>query len=267
MKEIELEEVRSIQLDILDYVDSFCKDHGLSYFLCGGTLIGALRHKGYIPWDDDIDICMLRDDYDRFIEALNKENNPIYRVYSHTLNEEYPLPFAKVANDKTVVKEEVVFPFNMGVNIDVFPLDTIPADNKKQKRLYRTFALYHGMLNMKQLLWSSERSFWKNIFAICSRVLLKMVPYSYIVNKMHINAIQYRSIDSPLCGDVVWGYGMKEITDKANFRDVVLADFEGRKYTIPVGYDSFLKKIFGDYMQLPPEEKRVTHHGYAAFWK
>lgn len=256
MKNIEVDELKRIQIDILDFVDEFCKKHNIKYFLTGGTLIGAIRHKGYIPWDDDIDICMLRDDYDRFIDVFHKENSPVYKVLSHTIQKGYPYPYAKVSNDKTVLKEDAIISFEMGVNIDVFPLDTIPTELSLQKNIYKKFNLLYGILQLKRLKYSSKRAFLKNVFITVSRLPLKLIPNSYIIKKMHKNAIRYSYYESPLCGDVVWGYGIREITKKEYFKNFLLVDFEGKQYSVPIGFDSFLKGLYGDYMQLPPEEKR-----------
>lgn len=267
MKEIDVDELKKIQIGILDFIDGFCSSHEIKYYLTGGTLIGAIRHKGYIPWDDDIDICMMREDYDKFIELLREANNPTYKVYSHTFLKDYPAPYAKVINNNTVLIENTVFPYAMGVFIDVFPLDTIPLSKKLQKRLYNKFNMYYGMLQMKQIKWNTRRKLVKNLFIEFSRLILKLIPISYIVNKMHNNAIQYKDMDSPLCGDVVWGYGIREITKREFFENTILAEFEGKKYSIPQGYDMFLKGLYGDYMQLPPVEKRRSTHGFKAYWK
>jgi len=267
MREIGLTELKEIQIDILDFVDDFCKRHHIKYFLTGGTLIGAVRHKGYIPWDDDIDLCMLRDDYDRFLNLFPKESQSKYKIYSNTLGEKYPIPFVKVANIQTLLKEDVIIPSDIGVNIDIFPLDTIPIDKKLQKKLYRKFGLYFGMLQMKEILWSSKRSFHNNLIMIISRYLLKAVPYSFILKKINENAVKYKDIDSPLCGDLVWGYGIREITKKENFRDSIDCEFEGKIYPVPVGYDSYLQGVYGNYMMLPPEEKRVSSHNVEAWWR
>ena len=104
MREIGIEELKEIQINILDYVDDFCKRHHIKYFLSGGTLIGAVRHKGYIPWDDDIDICMLRSDWERFVELFSKEKNTDYRVYSHLIEKSFVFPYAKVSYEKTILK-------------------------------------------------------------------------------------------------------------------------------------------------------------------
>ena len=267
MREIGEKELKEIQLEILEFVDDFCKRHHIKYFLTGGTLIGAVRHKGYIPWDDDIDLCMLREDYDRFLQLFIDENDKTFKVYSYSIIKKCPFPFAKVANNKTILRENILTPYEIGVNIDIFPLDTIPVEKRSQRILYKKFDLYFGMLQLKELLWSNKRKISKNLIVLISRFLLKVVPHSYILKKICENAIIYKNIESPLCGDLVWGYGIREITKKENFIKSIEWEFEGRKYPIPIGYDSYLRGVYGDYMKLPPEDKRISHHEFEAYWK
>ncbi|MFR5682857.1 MAG: phosphorylcholine transferase LicD [Clostridia bacterium] len=129
-----LEEIKSIQLDILSQVANYCDRNGLRYFLAYGTLLGAVRHKGYIPWDDDIDIMMPRPDYMQFINSFNNEKCAL-RVGSHYLDKNYPYVIAKVYDTSTLCKENIDVEYSIGINIDVFPIDGLP----ETERSFRNF--------------------------------------------------------------------------------------------------------------------------------
>ena len=119
MNKLDTDTVKEIQMDILSSVDTFCKENNIRYFISGGTLIGAVRHKGYIPWDDDIDIMMLRKDYNKFVHDFGTKGK--YCVLAPELNMHFPFPFAKVEDTSTVLIENMATPWEMGINIDVFP--------------------------------------------------------------------------------------------------------------------------------------------------
>ena len=159
---IEIEELRKIQLDILRHVDDFCKVYKIKYFLCGGSMIGAVRHHGYIPWDDDIDIMLLREDYDKLISLYSKTDNSEYKLHCFNLDKDFLKPFVKIDNSKTVLEEIVADPIKMGVNIDVFPIDVVPNDKSQQKKMYNRFKLYKTIINLKIIKTSASRIWYKN---------------------------------------------------------------------------------------------------------
>ena len=128
MKEIEIEELKRIQIGILKHLDAFCKENNLTYFMCGGTLLGAVRHKGFIPWDDDIDIMMKREDYDKLIALYPKNDNSNFKLFSYELDKSFPYPFAKMDDCRTIFEEEINDSYKIGVNIDIFPIDYITED-------------------------------------------------------------------------------------------------------------------------------------------
>lgn len=158
-KEIKVEELKQIQLDILKFVDKFCKENNLKYFLAYGTLLGAVRHKGYIPWDDDIDIIMFREDYEKFVTTFKDVN---YKVFATEVNSKYPYPFAKVGDTRTYYMEEIKDVIDTGVNIDVFPLDYLPENRIKDICNKRNFLQKVWLLKRLPLL--KRRGLLKNIF-------------------------------------------------------------------------------------------------------
>lgn len=262
MKYIHQEELKKIQLNILDVVSAFCEDQGLSYFLGYGTLIGAIRHHGYIPWDDDIDIVMPRQDYDKFVQSFN-DKNQIVCVVEHSLNRKYEIPFAKAYDSRTMMRETMYKETNtFGVYIDIFPLDGWGGREQlsKIKRLYQ-------FLNAKKAVIDSQRSFKKNCIIALGKIALTAVSTSLILDKMDKTArsCNYETADKVKSFFSV--YGEKEVCDKNLLKETILVDFEGKKYRVPANYDIYLRGIYGDYMKLPPEDKRQSTHVFQAWWK
>lgn len=260
MKEIALDELKSIQLDLLQKTVDFCESNGLRCFMCGGTLIGAIRHKGYIPWDDDIDIAMPRQDYDRFVKTFNQPEN-YYQVVNLETNPKYEYCFAKVFDNRTVLKE-LYYPGNtFGVYIDLFP-----ADGVKDIAQIRKIMVLRKILNSKRANYY-HRTIPKMIINTFAKILLLLVSARKIARLMDHEARKYAFGSLPSAGLIANPIGIGEMVDKSVFDSDVYMEFEGRQYRAPIGYDKWLRSIYGDYMQLPPEEYRVSHHTFKAWWK
>lgn len=260
-KEIEVEELKQIQLDILKFVDEFCKDNNLRYFLAYGTLLGAVRHKGYIPWDDDIDILMFREDYEKFVTTFVDAN---YKVFATELNPKYPYPFAKVGDTRTYFEEEIKDVIDTGVNIDIFPLDYLPEDKVKNITKKRNFL--QKIWIAKRLPRLKRRGFVKNAVLAVSQLLLSVFSIRFIVKQLEKNAKKYNLRKTSICGNVAYGYD-PDIYPSADFEESVCLTFENTAFPCPKNYDNVLKIMFGDYMKLPPKEKQVSHHHFIAYWK
>ena len=261
MKEIYLEELKSVQLAMLQDVAAFCDEHNITYFLAFGTLIGAIRHKGYIPWDDDIDIAMPRPDYDRFISSFNDKES-IYKVVSMENDNHYGLAFAKVHDTRTVLHETQYKRDVYGVYIDVFPI--VGVKDKKQIKRLRAVNL---MLHTKKANFK-ERTLSKKIINFFGKILLLPFSVHYIVTVIDRMARKYPFGSTPSAGNICdTVVGERAMIETSAFEGVLMQEFEGREYKIPIGYDKWLRKIYGDYMQLPPVEKRINHHIFDAWWK
>ena len=259
MTAITIDELRTIQLNLLQKTADFCEENGIRYFLCGGTLIGAIRHKGYIPWDDDIDIAMPRADYDRFIRTFNQSGN-YYQVVNLNTNPDYAYPFAKVYDNRTILKE-LHYSGNIGVNIDLFP-----ADGVKDAAQIHKIKLLRKFLNAKKANYC-RRTISKKIINTFGKLLLLPFSAHQIATWIDNECRKYTLGSLPKAGVIANPFGPGEMVDKSVFDRDVYRDFEGREYRVPVGYDTWLRSVYGDYMQLPPEEHRVTHHTFEAWWK
>ena len=260
MKTINLDELRSIQLDLLQKTTEFCENNGLRYFFFVLTLIGAIRHKGFIPWDDDIDIAMPRSDYDRFVKTFNQPKN-YYQVVNLDTNPHYEYCFAKVFDNRTIMKELHYPGDTFGVYIDIFP-----ADGVKNKFQIRKIMMLHKLLNTKRANYY-HRTISKKIINTFGKLLLLPLSARQIARWMDNEARRYAFCSLPSAGLIANPLGLGEKVDKSVFDGDIYQEFEGGKYRVPVGYDTWLRSIYGDYMQLPPEEHRVTHHTFEAWWK
>ena len=261
MRRIELDELKKIQIEILDEVVNFCERRNLRYFLAYGTLIGAIRHKGYIPWDDDIDIAMPRPDYEMLLSCFNNESKK-HKVVSYRTDKSYGMAFAKVHNPLTIVDEHKYKKEPFGVYIDIFPLDAVVSDSQ----IFFCWLL-RKVLNCKKALLGVRRSIFKDFYILVGKILLKPFSVYRIVKKMDDIGRKGNFEEAVFIESFYSSTVKKEKMLKAVFDGFEYAEFEGKKYKIPKGYDQYLKQQYGDYMNLPPEDKRVSHHDSEAYWK
>ncbi|MBQ9248419.1 MAG: LicD family protein [Ruminococcus sp.] len=261
-----LRQLQQKELESLIYFDKFCKEYELKYFLLGGCVIGAIRHNGFIPWDDDIDVMMPRRDYERMLRLWKTyESNERFLMLNTDGDTFTGNCFATLVDTSaTMVKEnqkDIDVPH--GIVTDVFPLDGCP-DGKLQ----RYMQYYHAMmysLYMTEVVPTNHGMFVKLIGSI----LLKLVPSrqrrTKIWKKHERKMTRYSFNTHEKCTELCAGphYMMNEYPQRA-FADVIYHDFEGMQFPIPQGYDTYLKMAFGNYMELPPEDKQVPHHDLLA---
>lgn len=239
---------------------ALCQEHDITYFACGGTAIGAVRHKGFIPWDDDIDVYMLREDYNKFLSLRSSLMGTRYEIVDMS-NDGYCASFAKFVDAKTTVWEYEENPVIIGAYIDVFPLDAALDDMDRLKAVNFRYERLLDWYVRSFLTWgkgslSSVHDIKTTMFNIYLRMKRKSIKRQLDDMEREIVSFQGKSL---------FGYGYsprfeREIFDRSWFSDTVELDFEGIKITLPVGYHEMLSKQFGDYMQLPPVEEQKTHH-------
>lgn len=274
MKELNADEIKKCSLDALVYIDKICKENNITWWLCGGTLLGAVRHKGFIPWDDDIDIMMPRKDFERLYTVFPKDG--VYRFLTIDDSKSFPYTYGKI-EDTTTYKDEVIRSKfqRIGVDVDVFPIDNLPSDYSECEMYYEKIArvglLFSGLTlsygKGKTLLSTIQ----KNVFVFTMRLLefLGGVSYIKIQERFMRLAQKYNKSECDYWGiTCISHYGIKERNRKSDYERTVMVDFEGYQFPAPKGYRTYLRQLYGEnYMELPPIEKRITHHGFKAYRK
>lgn len=260
LKEISFDEHKNIQLDILKEVASFCEEKGIRYYLSDGSLIGAIRHKGFIPWDDDIDIEMPRPDYNKF-KKMFVNHKKLRFVAPGDLDSRYH--HGKVIRTDTLKMEKGI-KYNadyLGVDIDVFIVDGCPDDEEEYDRLRKKiFRLYNTYAQIKCGLIGSAKHKLKIM-------LMRAIygPPKKIIDKAFELCERYSFDESKYIARYErFSLGFRVPADC--YSDFEYKEFEGMKFRVPKGYDTILKAQYGDYMELPPENERITHHVNKVFW-
>ena len=241
---------------MLKYVHDFCVQHDVKYFLAYGTLLGAVRHNGFIPWDDDIDICMLRSDYEKFISEFKSEQYGICVPGAP----QYNYPFVKVFDKSTILDEKVTSRKTIfGVYLDIFPLDYFPKDKKTLKKLSH----YRNIVDIKNCRWKNRRGIIKNFAIYAAKAFYCLHPIEKICKKIDLISSAVQKTD--MLSDLVWGAKSGEELPCALFDELCSMEFEHEEFCGIKQYDVYLTKMYGDYMKLPPIEKRVSNHTFDAY--
>ena len=248
----DINELRQIQMGILDNVHRFCEAHGLTYFLSSGTLIGAVRHKGYIPWDDDIDIYMPRKDYEQFLQIYSDETGR-YRAINPQTESHYYYTFVKVVDQKTRMVEKETEGFEIGVYMDIFPVDYVTDDLAEREQVFKK----------KKLLYKIRRCKISNSNPLQSKLAYWVYKNWPISVKQLENRIRKLIVlnhpTNTVCNMTEAGPKLKGCFPAEDIASAVDIEFEGKMYKTMIGYRDYLERTYGDYMTLPPVEQRVTH--------
>lgn len=256
--------IQQVELNILNEFVKLCEKHTLKYFLYGGTLIGAVRHKGFIPWDDDIDIAMPREDYEKFLEIGKKELPSHLFLQHHTTDKGYYLLFAKVRDNNSTFIEDGTRHINMhkGIYIDIFPLDTMPENKLLRIIEISVLRVLCRIFAVKKLYYSSCLSIYKKI---------KLFIFKYMpVNSDFIIYICDRICKSDMnknsryIGDLTHSPSEKRVYKKAWFDETMKFEFESVQFDGPAGYHEYLKYYYGDYMQ---EKRKPVHSEFCDPYK
>ncbi len=264
MKELSLDELKQTQLRILNVVDDYCSANRIIYWLDSGTLIGAVRHGGYIPWDDDIDLGMLRPDFERFLKNFN-EKDPRYQIRCIENDPSFCYAQGKVLDLSTVLYEPDLDGEKLAVNIDIFVYDNAPANPE----LIR--AIFDRRDKLRE--WSRRRvskgiapgNVLRKLASVVVHTAIKVFPKGWFLRKLVENARRYEQTETTAYGNFI-GYS-RTVIDKQLLNEFTPHQFEGRSYPIPVRYSEYLDLFYTKYnfREFPPPEKRVSHHHFRAF--
>lgn len=265
MKELTLQEIKSVELEILSMFDEFCKKNSIKYFISNGTLLGAVKYKGFIPWDDDVDLLVPREDYNRLLKLFKDSDR--YRIFAIEKDKNYRYPFAKLC-DMTTRKDEFGYDngLELGVDIDIFPLDYWDNDLENAKREVRKINKSMFGLTLSKLRKPDSKNPLKRIAKGAVMLYCKMRGSNYYINKIIRDSVKEEQKGSAYIGNKVWCiYGVKEIIPAEVFEKTLYLEFEGKSYPAPIGYDAYLKSLYGEYRADLPKDKQVTHHRYNAY--
>lgn len=261
MEKISSREIQAMELDILKKFKDFAQKNNIEYYLCGGTLLGAIRHKGFIPWDDDIDICIPRKSYDRLIELV-KDNRYIDDTslkFCLPLDKNYIYPYIKLVNTDTIVYEkDIKKQYCLGVWVDIFPLDKFPQSDSEIKQVVKKHSIYKFFNKIYVAGNLSTPS--KKIIAFFGKIFYKILCLTkdnhYWIKKI-LNLVQ--PYDSHKVGNLVWPNQYREIFDESVFADTLKWQFEDDFFPIPANYHEYLRKMYGNYMKLPKKSEQFFH--------
>ena len=265
-KYLSIEQIHEEKKKMLEELKKFCNKEKITYYICGGTLLGAIRHRGFIPWDDDVDVLMPRPDYERFHKVVKEKN---YHITEKLILRSFKynnllLPFGKVMN--TDFKMKAHFYENEYDNylwIDIFPMDGLPESDTKTKKIYKKILSLRRWLSLIEVkddvIENESKKRWMIIpKKIARKFLNNKFVIRTIIKRIDKIAKKYDFEKSKYVGGVLWGYGPQEKLLKEEM-DNVEVDFENVKVNTFACYHKYLSNLYGDYMKLPPIEKRITH--------
>lgn len=258
---MKMKKVWAVQIDLLEQLKRTCKKYGLTYFADSGTLLGAIRHEGFIPWDDDIDIVMKRSDYNKLIEIADDEFLfPYFLQSAHS--EVFPRGYARLRNSNTtaLTKRDLGKPINHGIFIDIFPVDNIPDDIKVRTAWIKKIVFLNKIINagtMKEI--RNSELLRDRVRIIICRLLVKMIGYNEMVWQYEKLCSKYNNIKTKSISYVAYSQGkQKHIWDRVCYDSYHSVPFEYTTINIPDGYDSRLRVEYGEYMK---PVRAGTFHG------
>lgn len=260
MKEL-VRQVQRISYAILCDVDDYCRKNNIRYYLSGGTCLGAVRHQGFIPWDDDVDIMLPRRDYERLIAGFAAAYPDKYRVGSLQTDPDWIRPYARIWDKNTELIQKLTDEKPMGILIDVFPIDGLPSGGLGRRLFFRKLKAIEALRSAarRKMFFPHERH---RLLKRMLGVLMRPIGPRFFARRLENAARRY---DFDKCEYVAVSmaihYWDREIIQKSCMDRPAMLRFEDRSFPVPVGYDTYLRNLYGDYMQIPPDaaEKGYSH--------
>lgn len=259
----DLRKAQLLMLKILKEVHKICEENNIKYFLSDGTLIGAIRHQGFIPWDDDLDIGMLREDYEKFCKIAPQILSENFILQNFQTDKGYGLQFGKVILKNTVWIEKVAKNTNRqwsGIYIDIFPYDNITENKKMQKLINRLYIFIQGLIliKFKYINISNYESMAKKLKYVLKKIYLCTISKKLLIYIRDSICKRYLNKSNTLV--TKYGGNFYKNQNPYNFyKDLTLQTFEDTSFYIPKNYDKILKNLYGNYMEIPPIEKQRQH--------
>lgn len=266
MQELSLEKQKLLMLEILLDFDKVCRNNGIRYSLVYGTLLGAVRHQGFIPWDDDIDVIVFRADYEKLIQILNSQMQGNHSFICVENNPGFSAPLGKIIDNTTILEQSGHFSdrINLGVYIDVFPYDMVPEKKSDRKKVLKKAVFL-------QTLWSfcGNNNNKRNKAIVIIRKLINKTPLARWIALYMNRWASKNNFDKNTMANLIFGYEdrEKEIMRVSDLLELTEYSFEGHSFLGIQKSDFYLKQWYGNYTQLPPIEERVSHHAIKVYSK
>ena len=265
----DIKEVQGVLNGLLRHFAEVCERNGLRYYLSNGTLLGAVKYQGFIPWDDDVDVLMPREDYNKLIQ-LEEINTAAYRLRATETCATWKIPFAKLSDERTVCKETTAdFGCELGICMDIFPLDNWSGNHKTAVRE----ATWGGLLrrfvsaSIEETFYSPRRG-WRRVILYGNWCFSRLCGVTFFRKRIDRMTQKHAASPTGNVGCIAWAaYGRREVIPTGEFAETVQVTFEGRQYPAAGGYDAYLRRMYGDYEQDPPMDRQKTHHAFAIYRK
>lgn len=271
-KALKMEDIQKISFEILRVIKAICEKEHLHYALAYGTLIGAVRHKGYIPWDDDVDIMMPRPDFEKLMEYFKSHNDQLlpYMPLNRSVNKDYPYTMTRIIDTRYILDVANEKPCGMGVFVDIYVLDGAGNTMEEAQKLLHKTKKYPSSIFLStrlKLKNGGTKGVVKNILKPFFYLYVKIMGRSYFERKLYQIISRYYYDEFSYLGCLEWDNLGDSAMAKYDIENPVEVEFNGEKFLAPSNWDYYLTRAYGDYMTPPPVKDRVYHHLYKAYRK